>query len=86
MVESRWPRVTNCVTIGFFSGGASLPLGPSRRFTLVVVYRSRLRVPRLSDDRDAKLATLIHLARSRDQQVRALKVSEGRRETTVLPW
>jgi hypothetical protein len=53
---------------------------------LVVVYRSRFRVPRLSDDRDAKLATLIHLARSGDQQVRALKVSEGRRETTVLPW
>jgi hypothetical protein len=78
--------VTNCVTIGFFSGGASLPLGSSRRFTMVVVCRLRLRVPRLGDDRDAKLATLIHLASPRNQQVRALNVHEGQREMTALPW
>ena len=35
-------------------------VGPSLRFTVVVICRLRLRVPRLGDDRDAKLATLIH--------------------------
>ncbi len=52
-------RVTNCVTIGSFSGGASLPLGPSLRFTVVIVCRLRLREPRPGDDHDAKLATLL---------------------------
>jgi hypothetical protein len=66
---------TNCVTIGFFSGGASLPLRPCRRFTVVVVCRLRLRVPRLGDDRDAKLATLIHAASWRNLQVGALNVN-----------
>jgi hypothetical protein len=76
-IEPRWPRVTNCVTIGFFSGGASLPLRPSRRFTAVVVCRSRLRVPSLGADRDAKPATLIHPANSRNQQVKALNDNEA---------
>jgi hypothetical protein len=53
---------------------------------MVVVCRLRLRVLRLGDDRDAKLATLIHPASSRKPAVRALNVIEGRREMTALPW
>jgi hypothetical protein len=44
---------------------------------VVVVCRLRLRVPRLGDDRDAKLATLIHPASPRNQQVRALNVMKA---------
>jgi hypothetical protein len=35
----------------------------------MVIYRLRLRVPRLGDDRGAKLATLIHPAKARNHQV-----------------
>lgn len=69
-----------------FSGGASLPLGPSRRFTVVIVYWLRLRVPRLGDDRDVKLATLIHPAGSRNEQVRAVHIDRSRGETTMRLW
>jgi hypothetical protein len=55
-----------CVTIGFFSGGTCLPLRNLRRFTVVVVGRLRLRVPRLGTDRAAKLATLIYPAKPRN--------------------
>ena len=51
-----------------------------------IACRPRLREPRLGDDRDAKLATLIHRAESRNQQVGALNLNHGRRETTALPW
>jgi hypothetical protein len=40
----------------------------------------------LAHDRDAKLATLIHPARPRNQQVRALSIDKRRRGTTALPW
>lgn len=75
--------MTNFVTIGFL-GGASRPLAPSWRFTVVVVCRLLLREPRPGNDRDAKLATLLHRARSRNQKVRSLNVNMGRRETTTL--
>jgi hypothetical protein len=45
-------------------------VGGFRWFTVVVIYRLRLRVPGLGDDRAAKLATLIHPARPRNQHVR----------------
>ena len=78
--------MTNCVTIGIFSGGASLRWGPSRRFTVVVVCGCGSGYQGLAHDRDAKLATLIHPARLRNQQVRALHIDKRRRETTALPW
>ena len=78
--------MTNCVTIEIFSGGASVPLGPSRRFTVVVVCGCGSGYRGLAPDRDAKLATLIHAARPRNQQVRALHIDKRRRETTALPW
>jgi hypothetical protein len=77
--------VTNCVTIGFSSGGASLPLRPSRGSRwwsstgCGFEYRDQI------DDRDVKLAALIDLTRSRNHQVKALNVKEGRCETVVLP-
>lgn len=69
--DSRGLIKTNCVTSGFFSGGAALPLRPSRRLTVVVVCWLRLLVPRPGDDRDAKPATLIHPVIPRNQQARA---------------
>jgi hypothetical protein len=77
--------VTNCVTIEIFSGGASLPLGPSRRFTVVVVCGCGCGYRGLAHDRDAKLATLIHPVRPRNHQVRALHIDKRRREPTALP-
>jgi len=76
-IESLWPRVTNCVTIRSLVSGAALPLRRSRRFTVVIIYRSRLRVTRLGDDRDAKLATLLHPASCRNRQVRALNINRA---------
>jgi hypothetical protein len=85
-IEPRWARVTNCVTIGFFSGGASLTLWPLGGFTVVISAGRGSRNRNQADDRDAKPATLIHPARASNQQVRALKVDESRRGTTALLW
>jgi hypothetical protein len=45
-IEARWSWVTNCVTIGSFFRWCSPDLVAFRRFTVVIVCRSRLRVPR----------------------------------------
>jgi hypothetical protein len=64
-IEWRWSWVTNCVTIGSFSRGASLTLRPSRRFTVVIVCGPGFGDRDPTDNRDAKPTTLIHSANSK---------------------
>jgi hypothetical protein len=53
-----------------FQVGASLPLRSSLRLTVVIACRCGSRNRNQADDDDAKPATLIHPASSRNQQVR----------------